>query len=93
MHSQVRPGRTIRTADRLSDPCYNVPTWTISKKLTGFYMTTIWEATCECGEKTRVELHGESGETVLKVGCEDHWVEIPTERLKAELAKTEAERN
>ena len=56
------------------------------------YMTTIWEATCECGEKTRVELQEASGETVLKVGCEDHWVEIPADRLKAELAKTEAER-
>ena len=55
-------------------------------------MTTIWEATCKCGEKTRVELHGESGDTVLKVGCEDHWVEIPTEGLRAELAKTEATR-
>ena len=55
-------------------------------------MTTIWETTCKCGEKTRVELHEESGDTVLKVGCEDHWVEIPAEGLKAELAKTEAKR-
>jgi len=55
-------------------------------------VTTIWEATCKCGEKTRVDLHGEPGDTVLKVGCEDHWEEITTEGLKAQLAKTEAER-
>ena len=55
-------------------------------------MTTIWEATCKCGEKTRVELHGEPGDTVLKVGCENHWVEIPTEGLRAQLAKTAAKR-
>ena len=55
-------------------------------------MTTIWEATCKCGGKTRVEIQGETGDTVLKVGCEDHWVEIPAEGLKAQLAKTEAKR-
>ena len=55
-------------------------------------MTSIWEATCRCGEKTRVELRGESDNRVLRVGCDDHWAELPAERLKAELAKAEETR-
>ena len=52
-------------------------------------MTSIWETTCKCGKKTRVELQGQSGKRVLKVGCDDHWVELPTEGLKAALAEAE----
>ena len=55
-------------------------------------MTSLWETTCKCGGKTRVELHGESDKKVLKVGCDDHWVELPAEGLKAALAKAEATR-
>jgi len=52
-------------------------------------MTSIWETTCKCGKKTRVELQGQSGKRVLKIGCEDQWVELPAEGLKAALAKAE----
>ncbi len=34
-------------------------------------MTSIWEATCKCGDKTRVELRGQAGDRVLRVGCAD----------------------
>jgi hypothetical protein len=40
-------------------------------------MTSIWETTCKCGKR------------VLKVGCEDHWVELSADGLKTALAKAE----
>ena len=40
-------------------------------------ITSIWEATCKCGSETRVEFRGQAGERVLRVGCVDHWIEIP----------------
>ena len=52
-------------------------------------MASIWEATCKCGSKTRVELRGQAGDRVLRVGCVDHWFELPAEGLKAALAKAE----
>ncbi len=52
-------------------------------------IASIWEATCKCGNQTRVELRGQAGDTVLRVGCTDHWFEIPAEELKAVLAKSE----
>ncbi len=52
-------------------------------------MTSIWVATCKCGDKTRVELRGQAGDRVLRIGCVDHWFEIPAEELKAALAKSE----
>ena len=52
-------------------------------------MTSIWETTCKCGKKTRVELQGQYGKRFLKIGCADHWVELPAEGLKAALAKAE----
>ena len=55
-------------------------------------MTSIWEATCECGKEARVELHRESGVTFLKIGCDDHWVDLPTEGLKTALAGVEPDR-
>ena len=55
-------------------------------------MTSIWEATCQCGNRARVEVHDRSGDMVLKVGCDDHWVELPADRLNAELVKAEASR-
>ncbi len=56
-------------------------------------MTSIWEATCKCGNKTRVELRGGAGDRVLRVGCVDHWFELPAEELKAALAESERMRN
>ncbi len=56
-------------------------------------MTSIWEATCKCGNKTRVELRGQGGDRVLRVGCVDHWFEMPAEELEAALAKSERIRN
>ncbi len=56
-------------------------------------MTSIWEATCKCGSETRVELRGPAGDRVLRVGCVDHWFEMPAEELKAALAKSERTSN
>ena len=53
-------------------------------------MPSIWETTCKCGERSKVEMHGQPGDRVLRVGCDDHWFELPAEGLKAELAKVEA---
>ena len=50
-------------------------------------MESIWETTCKCGADARVELLGEKGDTVLRVGCDDHWIELPAERLQAELTR------
>ena len=50
-------------------------------------MESIWDTTCKCGENVRVELLGEKGDRVLRVGCDDHWVELPAEHLQAELAR------
>ena len=50
------------------------------------YKESIWEATCKCGEKTRVDLRGQSGDQVVRIGCEDHWFELPAEDLRAALA-------
>ena len=50
---------------------------------------SIWETTCRCGEKTRVDLHGQSGDRVVRIGCEDHWFELPVEDLRVALAKVE----
>jgi hypothetical protein len=44
-------------------------------------MSSIWEATCKCGKKAKVEPHRKSGETFLRVGCEVHWVQLPSEGL------------
>ena len=50
-------------------------------------MESIWETTCKCGENARVELLGEKGDRVLRVGCDEHWVELPIEQLQAELTR------
>ena len=47
---------------------------------------SIWETTCKCGENTRVYLRGQSGEQVVRIGCDDHWFEVPAEDLRAALA-------
>lgn len=49
---------------------------------------SIWETTCKCGEKTRVDLRGQSGDQVVRIGCDDHWFELPAEDLRAALAKS-----
>ncbi len=49
---------------------------------------SIWETTCKCGEKTRVDLHGHSGDQVVRIGCDDHWFELPAEDLRVALAKS-----
>lgn len=50
---------------------------------------SIWETMCKCGEKTRVDLHGQSGDRVVRIGCDEHWFELPAEDLKVALAKVE----
>ena len=55
-------------------------------------MTSIWEATCKCGKKTKVELHRHSDKRVLRVGCDDHWVELPADELRTALAEVEPDR-
>ena len=50
---------------------------------------SIWETTCKCGEKTRVDLLGQSGDRVVRIGCDDHWFELPAEDLRVALAKVE----
>ena len=51
---------------------------------------SIWETTCRCGEKTRVDLQGQSGDQVVRIGCDDHWFELPAEELRTALAKSRA---
>ena len=50
-------------------------------------MESIWETTCHCGADARVELLGDKENTVLRVGCDEHWVELPAERLREELTR------
>ena len=50
-------------------------------------MESIWDTTCKCGADARVELVGNKGNTVLRVGCDEHWVELPTECLQEELTR------
>ncbi|MCH8206057.1 MAG: hypothetical protein IH956_03535 [Chloroflexi bacterium] len=53
-------------------------------------MASIWETSCQCGNTARVELVGEPGNQTVRVGCEDHWFELPAQALSAELAKLES---
>ena len=50
-------------------------------------MESIWETTCHWGIDARVELLGDKGDPVLRVGCDEHWVELPAERLQEELPR------
>ena len=43
----------------------------------------------KCGEKTRVDLRGQSGDRLVRIGCDDPWFELPTEDLRVALAKLE----
>ena len=52
-------------------------------------MASIWEVTCHCGQMARVEVIGETGERVLRVGCEEHWFELPAKGLKDAMAEVE----
>ncbi len=52
---------------------------------------SIWETTCKCGAKTRVDLRGQSGDQVVRIGCDDHWFELPAEDLRVALAKVDLE--
>jgi len=54
-------------------------------------MTSIWEATCKCGSQARVELSGDARNRTLRVGCDDHWFELPADRLEEVLASIERE--
>ena len=50
-------------------------------------MESIWDATCECGQETRVEIQGKAGGRRVRVGCDEHWFELPVEGLKDALEK------
>ena len=57
--------------------------------------SSILEATCKCGSKARVQIDVQSADRTIRVGCEDHWFELPEEGLKSALTKAESpgERN